>query len=168
MLRVPLYLKMFEVLFFAAFLFFYYHVLVTKPVTSVSVAEVALYIWLAAFTHNGAYSAADLARSLTLSQRLESSGMLVSHSMQQTSGYVDTTGEDAAADIRSGIVGHTHHRRRRRILHYPDDRPHSWRSRNHRHSLRYPLRRGSLPSATVCTTLWLHRCRLMNLDCALS
>lgn len=52
-LRVPLYLKMFEVLFFAAFLFFYYHVLVTKPVFNVSLAEVGLYVWLAAFTYNG-------------------------------------------------------------------------------------------------------------------
>ncbi|QIW99083.1 hypothetical protein AMS68_004601 [Peltaster fructicola] len=51
-LRVPMYLKTFEVLFFVAFLIFYYDLLVTKPVFSVSAAEIALYIWLAAFTYN--------------------------------------------------------------------------------------------------------------------
>ncbi|KAF2772744.1 Ca2+/Mg2+-permeable cation channel [Teratosphaeria nubilosa] len=51
-LRVPLYLKMFEVLFFAAFLAFYYTVLVQKPVYHMSGAEYMLYIWLAAFAYN--------------------------------------------------------------------------------------------------------------------
>ncbi|KAH9827927.1 Ca2+/Mg2+-permeable cation channel [Teratosphaeria destructans] len=51
-LRVPLYLKMFEVLFFAAFLAFYYTVLVQKPVYHMSGAEYMLYVWLAAFAYN--------------------------------------------------------------------------------------------------------------------
>lgn len=52
-LRVPLYLKTFEVLFFAAFLAFYYIVLVQKHSGSVSGPEVLLYIWLASFSYNG-------------------------------------------------------------------------------------------------------------------
>jgi hypothetical protein len=52
-LRVPLYLKAFEVLFFAAFLAFYYVVLVQKSNESVTFVEVLLYFWLAAFAHNG-------------------------------------------------------------------------------------------------------------------
>lgn len=52
-LRVPLYLKVFEVLFFAAFLAFYYTVLVQKSFHTVTGAEVMLYLWLAAFTYNG-------------------------------------------------------------------------------------------------------------------
>jgi hypothetical protein len=52
-LRVPLYLKTFEVLFFAAFLAFYYIVLVQKSFPAVTGTEVMLYIWLAAFTYNG-------------------------------------------------------------------------------------------------------------------
>ena len=52
-LRVPLYLKTFEVMFFAAFLAFYYVVLVEKSFHSVTFTEVLLYIWLAAFAYNG-------------------------------------------------------------------------------------------------------------------
>jgi hypothetical protein len=52
-LRVPLYLKVFEVLFFAAFLAFYYTVLVQKSLHTVSATEVMLYVWLASFTYNG-------------------------------------------------------------------------------------------------------------------
>jgi len=51
-LRVPLYNKVFEVLFFAAFLCLYYVVLVEKS-DSVTAAEAMLYVWLAAFTYNG-------------------------------------------------------------------------------------------------------------------
>ena len=51
-LRVPLYLKIFEVMFFAAFLAFYYTVLVQKPFHHVSTTEILLYVWLAAFTYN--------------------------------------------------------------------------------------------------------------------
>jgi len=54
-LRVPLYLKAFEVLFFAAFLAFYYVVLVQKSFDSVTVFEVLLYIWLVSFSYNGMY-----------------------------------------------------------------------------------------------------------------
>lgn len=52
-LRVPLYLKTFEVMFFAAFLAFYYIVLVEKSFHSVTFTEILLYIWLSAFTYNG-------------------------------------------------------------------------------------------------------------------
>ncbi|KAM0716855.1 hypothetical protein Q7P37_006707 [Cladosporium fusiforme] len=51
-LRVPLYLKCFEVMFFAAFLAFYYTVLVERSFHAVTVTEVTLYVWLAAFTYN--------------------------------------------------------------------------------------------------------------------
>lgn len=52
-LRVPLYLKTFEVLFFAAFLAFYYIVLVQKHSGGVTGPEVLLYVWLASFSYNG-------------------------------------------------------------------------------------------------------------------
>lgn len=48
-LRVPKYLKSFEVLFFLVFLFLYYSVLVERNPARVSFAEVLLYIWFAAF-----------------------------------------------------------------------------------------------------------------------
>ncbi|KAK5132413.1 hypothetical protein LTR08_009096 [Meristemomyces frigidus] len=51
-LRVPLYLKVFEVMFFAVFLALYYTVLLQKPVFRVSTPEILLYIWLTAFTYN--------------------------------------------------------------------------------------------------------------------
>ena len=52
-LRVPLYLKIFEIFFFAAFLAFYYAVLVEKQTDSVPAVEILLYIWLVAFSYNG-------------------------------------------------------------------------------------------------------------------
>lgn len=52
-LRVPLYLKVFEVIFFAAFLAFYYVVLVEKHSEQVTFPEIMLYIWVASFTYNG-------------------------------------------------------------------------------------------------------------------
>ena len=52
-LRVPLYIKAFEIIFFAVFLVLYYVVLVEKsPVDMVTASEVMLYIWLAAFSYN--------------------------------------------------------------------------------------------------------------------
>ncbi|KAI4738677.1 hypothetical protein E4T50_10854 [Aureobasidium sp. EXF-12298] len=51
-LRVPIYLKAFEVLFFVAFLAFYYAVLMQRSFYSVTTAEVFLYIWIASFAHN--------------------------------------------------------------------------------------------------------------------
>lgn len=48
-LRVPKYLKSFEVLFFLVFLFLYYSVLVERNPEQISVPEVLLYIWFAAF-----------------------------------------------------------------------------------------------------------------------
>ncbi|TKA76639.1 hypothetical protein B0A55_04934 [Friedmanniomyces simplex] len=53
-LRVPLYSKVFEVLFFAAFLAFYYTVLEQKSAHKVTGAEIMLYIWFASFTYNEA------------------------------------------------------------------------------------------------------------------
>lgn len=49
-LRVPKYLKSFEVLFFLLFLCIYYSVLIERNPQKVSGAEVLLYIWFAAFT----------------------------------------------------------------------------------------------------------------------
>ncbi|SMY27925.1 unnamed protein product [Zymoseptoria tritici ST99CH_1A5] len=51
-LRVPLYSKLFEVLFFAAFLAFYYAVLVQRPVQHISTPEIMLYVWLVSFAYN--------------------------------------------------------------------------------------------------------------------
>ncbi|KAK3389316.1 hypothetical protein B0H63DRAFT_97076 [Podospora didyma] len=51
-LRVPKYLKSFEVLFFASFLFLYYAVLVERNPTRITVLETFLYIWLAAFAYD--------------------------------------------------------------------------------------------------------------------
>lgn len=51
-LRVPKYLKSFEVLFFAAFLFLYYAVLMERHPTRVTALEVLLYFWLAAFAYD--------------------------------------------------------------------------------------------------------------------
>lgn len=50
---MPLYLKVFEVLFFAVFLVLYYIVLVQKHAEGVTAAEVMLYFWLASFAYNG-------------------------------------------------------------------------------------------------------------------
>ncbi|KAK3684362.1 hypothetical protein LTR37_020363 [Vermiconidia calcicola] len=51
-LKVPLYLKVFEIVFFAAFLAFYYAVLIPKQSEVISVPEIMLYIWIAAFAYN--------------------------------------------------------------------------------------------------------------------
>ncbi|KAK0282041.1 hypothetical protein LTR35_007138 [Friedmanniomyces endolithicus] len=53
-LRVPLYSKVFEVMFFAAFLAFYYIVLEQKSAHTVTGAEIMLYIWFASFAYNEA------------------------------------------------------------------------------------------------------------------
>ena len=56
-LRVPLYSKIFEIMFFAVFLAFYYTVLIEKSSsTAASWSEIMLYIWLAAFSYNGELS----------------------------------------------------------------------------------------------------------------
>lgn len=54
-LRVPLYLKLFEVLFFAVFLVLYYAVLVQERSQHITGAEVLLYVWLTSFSYNGKY-----------------------------------------------------------------------------------------------------------------
>ncbi|KAF1943035.1 hypothetical protein EJ02DRAFT_152406 [Clathrospora elynae] len=51
-LRVPLYLKIFETLFFAAFLALYYAVLVNRNDTRVTIPEILLYVWIASFAYN--------------------------------------------------------------------------------------------------------------------
>ncbi|RYN59387.1 hypothetical protein AA0119_g2531 [Alternaria tenuissima] len=51
-LRVPLYLKIFETLFFAAFLGLYYAVLVQRNNTRVTIPEILLYVWIASFAYD--------------------------------------------------------------------------------------------------------------------
>lgn len=51
-LRVPRYLKAFEVIFFASFLALYYLVLVQKSFHSIMPAEILLYIWIGSFAYN--------------------------------------------------------------------------------------------------------------------
>ncbi|POS71979.1 hypothetical protein DHEL01_v209632, partial [Diaporthe helianthi] len=51
-LRVPKYLKSFEVVFFIIFLFLYYSVLVERNPEKVSVNEILLYIWFLAFAYD--------------------------------------------------------------------------------------------------------------------
>ncbi|KAK5016127.1 hypothetical protein LTR39_002245, partial [Cryomyces antarcticus] len=51
-LRVPKYLKAFEVGFFASFLFFYYAVLVQRNFYTVMPVEILLYIWIAGFGYD--------------------------------------------------------------------------------------------------------------------
>ncbi|KAH6685945.1 hypothetical protein F5X68DRAFT_17752 [Plectosphaerella plurivora] len=51
-LRVPLYLKVWEVLFFCVFLFLYYAVLVEQNTERITTTEIILYIWLAAFCYD--------------------------------------------------------------------------------------------------------------------
>lgn len=55
-LRVPLYLKVLEVVFFATFLVFYYAVLVQRPIDHITAPEVMLYVWLISFAYNGTCS----------------------------------------------------------------------------------------------------------------
>ncbi|KAG6366412.1 hypothetical protein INS49_000589 [Diaporthe citri] len=51
-LRVPKYLKSFEVIFFLIFLFLYYSVLVERNPEKISVNEVLLYVWFLAFAYD--------------------------------------------------------------------------------------------------------------------
>ena len=59
-LRVPVYLRLFEVLFFAGFLVFYYMVLIQRSFDSITTAEVFLYVWIASFAYNGKCSTNEL------------------------------------------------------------------------------------------------------------
>lgn len=94
-LKVPLYLKSFEVAFFAAFLAFYYIVLVEKK-DNVTAAEIMLYIWLASFTYNGRLPSRAWPDDLrvgwltALRKSWSSSWTLVRHSTPQTSGLCGT------------------------------------------------------------------------------
>ncbi|KAF7923442.1 uncharacterized protein EAE97_010880 [Botrytis byssoidea] len=51
-LRVPRYIKAFEVLFFASFLFLYYAVLVERNPYYITPLEIVLYVWFAAFAYD--------------------------------------------------------------------------------------------------------------------
>ncbi|KAJ4289456.1 hypothetical protein N0V88_006937 [Collariella sp. IMI 366227] len=51
-LRVPKYLKSFEVLFFASFLFLYYAVLMERNPTRITTLEIFLCLWFAAFAYD--------------------------------------------------------------------------------------------------------------------
>jgi hypothetical protein len=51
-LRVPRYIKAFEVLFFATFLALYYAVLVERNPYKITPLEILLYIWIAAFAYD--------------------------------------------------------------------------------------------------------------------
>ncbi|KAK6087579.1 ion transporter [Seiridium cupressi] len=51
-LRVPKYLKAFEVVFFGAFLFLYYSVLIEQNRYAITPLEIMLYIWFAAFFYD--------------------------------------------------------------------------------------------------------------------
>lgn len=51
-LRVPRYIKTFEVLFVAAFLFLLHLVLIERNSSHITVSEVLLYIWFVAFSYN--------------------------------------------------------------------------------------------------------------------
>ncbi len=51
-LRVPKYQKAFEVLFIASFLALYYFVLVERDPSRITISEVLLYIWIAAFAYD--------------------------------------------------------------------------------------------------------------------
>lgn len=51
-LRVPRYLKAFEVVFFAVLLALYYAVLVQRNFDSISTTEIFLYIFLAGFAYD--------------------------------------------------------------------------------------------------------------------
>ncbi|KAM3069383.1 hypothetical protein ACMFMG_005488 [Clarireedia jacksonii] len=51
-LRVPRYIKAFEVLFFASFIFLYYAVLVERNPHHITPLEITLYVWFAAFAYD--------------------------------------------------------------------------------------------------------------------
>ncbi|TWU72779.1 hypothetical protein ED733_003471 [Metarhizium rileyi] len=51
-LRVPKYLKAWEVLFFIIFLFLYYSVLITRDDNRITVTEIFLFVWIAAFFYD--------------------------------------------------------------------------------------------------------------------
>lgn len=51
-LRVPIYRKTFEAVFFVSFLFLYYAVLVERDPSGISFLETLMYIWIAAFAYD--------------------------------------------------------------------------------------------------------------------
>lgn len=51
-LRVPIYQKTFEAVFFATFLVLYYAVLVERNPKKITLVETFLYIWIAAFAYD--------------------------------------------------------------------------------------------------------------------
>lgn len=60
-IRVPMYLKAFEFLFFAAFLGLYYAVILQRQFHRVTVLEILLDIWFISFTYNGTTKATTTA-----------------------------------------------------------------------------------------------------------
>ncbi|KAF2148942.1 hypothetical protein K461DRAFT_232254 [Myriangium duriaei CBS 260.36] len=94
-LRVPKYLKAFEVLFFLFFLAIYYAVLVQRSFDSVTAAEVLLYIWVASFAYQelGEYLDAGTAFYLSDFWTLWDLGIVLT----------------AAAFLLCRIVGLSHH-----------------------------------------------------------
>lgn len=106
-LKVPLYLKIFEVAFFATFLAFYYVVLVEKSDT-VTAAEVMLYVWLAAFSYNGtmliSLNLPTRRIPLTSHKSWSSSLMLARHSTPPTSGLCGTLRSSPPALPSSSLV----------------------------------------------------------------
>ncbi|KAG6017873.1 hypothetical protein E4U43_008427 [Claviceps pusilla] len=51
-LRVPKYVKAWEVIFFVVFLVLYYSVLITRDNTRITMAEIFLFVWIAAFFYD--------------------------------------------------------------------------------------------------------------------
>lgn len=135
-LRVPLYLKAFEVLFFAAFLAFYYVVLVQKSFHTVTGTEVMLYIWLAAFTYNGMPQGNRVSRTrLTLCDRARRALGCWLHV------------------LRCGLLGRMgsgHHRCRDLILHLTNGRSEYGKPHGHRYSFRHTGSRSPL----ACSQVW--------------
>ena len=135
-LRVPLYLKAFEVLFFAAFLAFYYIVLVQKSFHTVTGTEVMLYIWLASFTYNGmSHRNKTLHMPLTLPDRARRALGCWIHV------------------LRCGLLGRMgsgHHCCRNIFLRFANGRSEYRKPHGHRYSFRYPCFRSPL----TCSQVW--------------
>lgn len=134
-LRVPLYLKAFEVLFFAAFLAFYYVVLVQKSFDSVTVVEVLLYVWLVSFSYNGESASYSSERP-----RADND----SRARRVLGCWPDSLRHRLLV-----ILGLRHHRNWTRLLRLPDDRATYGQPGNDRHRFRRALRGSSVPSPKV-------------------
>ena len=150
-LRVPLYLKAFEVLFFAAFLAFYYIVLVQKSFHTVTGTEVMLYVWLAAFTYNGTVHGNEI---------LHTQLMLFDRTRRALGCWCHV--------LRCrllGCVGSGHHCCRYLVFHLTDGRSEYRKSHNHGYSFRHTCS-GSPPARSQVWKLRLAvKLRTMHADC---